>query len=129
MQSANLSKAAVDTNDVEILTQLNTEYVRAGEAKDVDWFDGHLAPDFMNSNPDGSLIDRKAFLTMTERGTGVSNVGAHDVIVRVIGDLGIIHARTTFNTATGKPGHGRYTDIWSRRDGRWVCVAAQVTRC
>ena len=27
------------------------------------------------------------------------------------------------------PGHGRYTDIWAKRDGRWVAVAAHVTRC
>jgi len=23
---------------------------------------------------------------------------------------------------------GRYTDIWARRNGRWLCVAAHVTR-
>lgn len=129
MQTAKPANTAEHTRDFETLQRLNAEYIRAGEARDVDWFDRHLATDFMNSNPDGSLIDRKAFLAMTERGTGVSEVGAHDVLIRVMGDLGIVHARTSFKTATGKAGNGRYTDVWSRRDGRWVCVAAQVTRC
>ena len=25
-------------------------------------------------------------------------------------------------------GGGRYTDIWAKRGGRWLCVAAQVAR-
>ena len=28
----------------------------------------------------------------------------------------------------GHPGFGRYTDIWALRGGRWLCVAAHVTR-
>ena len=26
-------------------------------------------------------------------------------------------------------GQGRYTDVWTRRNGRWLAVAAHVTRC
>ena len=113
----------------EILGELNGGYVRSVEERDAAWFDKHLAPDFMNSNPDGSLVDRAAFLGQVARGAGVSGIQAHDVIVRVIGDLAIIHARTSYRTPSGRDGTGRYTDIWSRRAGRWVCVAAQVTRC
>jgi len=45
-----------------------------------------------------------------------------------MGDFAIIHARTTYSYLDGRPGQGRYTDIWARRDGRWLCVAAQVAR-
>ncbi|HEU4646989.1 MAG TPA: nuclear transport factor 2 family protein [Burkholderiales bacterium] len=122
-------KTAAATADLETLKPLNLEYVRSVEKADVRWFDSNLAPDFMNSNPDGSLVDRAAFLAQIARGAGVSDIEAHDVLIRVIGDLAIIHARTTYKTPSGKEGGGRYTDIWSRREGRWVCVAAQVTRC
>ncbi len=44
-----------------------------------------------------------------------------------MGDFAIIHARTSY-TLDGKPGHGRYTDIWAKRAGTWLCVAAQVAR-
>lgn len=115
--------------DREILGELNRGYVRSVEERDAAWFDKHLALDFMNSNPDGSLVDRAAFLGRVAIGSGVSGIQAHDVVVRVMGDLAIIHARTTYRTPAGREGTGRYTDIWSRRAGRWVCVAAQVTRC
>ncbi|MPZ21867.1 MAG: nuclear transport factor 2 family protein, partial [Luteitalea sp.] len=28
----------------------------------------------------------------------------------------------------GKPGSGRYTDVWAKRDGEWLAVSAHVTR-
>ena len=115
--------------DHEILGELNRGYVRSVEERDTAWFDQHLAPDFMNSNPDGSLVDRAAFLRQVAAGAGVSGIREHDVVVRVIGDLAIVHARTTYRTPSGREGAGRYTDIWSRRAKRWVCVAAHVTRC
>ena len=129
MQTAGLKQEGMTTADLETLKALNFEYVRSVEEKNVRWFDEHLAADFMNSNPDGSLVDRKGFLAQIARGAGVSDIEAHEVLIRVVGDLGIIHARTAYKTPAGKPGGGRYTDIWSRREGRWVCVAAQVTRC
>lgn len=115
--------------DHEILQELNGGYVRSVKESDAAWFDAHLAPDFLNSNPDGSLVDRGAFLRQIAGGAGVSEIRAHDVLIRVIGDLAIIHARTTYRTPSGREGSGRYTDIWSRCASRWVCVAAHVTRC
>lgn len=115
--------------DSQTLNHLNSEYVRAVEAGDVQWFESHLAPDFMNSNPDGSIVARDGFLAQIAAGSGLSRIEAHDVMVRVLGEFAIIHARTTFKTPSGEVGAGRYTDIWSMRDGRWLCVAAQVTRC
>jgi ketosteroid isomerase-like protein len=127
MQSA-ATKASIETNgDLELLNHLNLEYVRSVEESDVRWFDTHLAPDFMNSNPDGSLVDRQGFLNQIARGAGVSDIRAHDVIIRILGDLAIVHAATTYKTPTGSL-KGRYTDIWSRRERGWLCIAAQVTR-
>jgi len=126
MQGALARKA--ETDDLQVLTRLNVEYVRSVDEKDVGWFEAHLAPDFMNSNPDGSLVDRAAFLAQIGRGAGVTGIRAEDVIIRLVDDLGIIHARTVYKKPDGTTGTGRYTDIWSKRDGRWVCVAAHVAR-
>ena len=30
--------------------------------------------------------------------------------------------------ADGTIGKGRYTDTWARRNGRWLCVSANVSR-
>ena len=127
MQSTTLQAVATKGSDLDILTRLNLEYIRSVDESDVHWFDTHLAPDFMNSNPDGSLVDRQGFLNQIARGARVSDIKAQDVIVRIMGDLAIIHAATSYKTAAGSL-KGRYTDIWSRREQRWLCIAAQVTR-
>jgi len=82
----------------------------------------------VNSNPDCSLVDRAGFLAQIARGSTVQNLGIEDVVIRVLGDGALIHARTTYTMADGQLGAGRYTDLWARRGGRWVCVAANVTR-
>ena len=128
MRHAAAKSSAGTDPGLEALTQLNLDYVRSVDESDVGWFERHLAPDFMNSNPDGSLVDRNGFLAQIARAAGVSNIKAHDVLIRIIGDLAIIHARTSYKNRAGSEGRGRYTDIWSRRNGRWTCVAAHVTR-
>jgi hypothetical protein len=58
----------------------------------------------------------------------VKNLAIEDVLIRVLGDVALIHARTTYTTADGQPGAGRYTEVWGRRGVSGVCVAANVTR-
>ena len=116
-------------SDVATLEHLNRDYITSVQTSDVRRFDEILAEDFLCSNPDGSLVDRKAFLALTARPVTISNLQAHDVLVRIIGDVALIHARTTYTLADGRAGSGRYTDVWARRDGRWLAVSAHVTRC
>jgi ketosteroid isomerase-like protein len=115
--------------DVTTLQALNADYIRSVQTSDVRRFEEILAEDFLCSNPDGSLVDRKAFLAQTARPVTISNLQAHDVLVRILGDVAIIHARTTYALPEGRAGSGRYTDVWARRQGRWLAVSAHVTRC
>ena len=110
------------------LEALNREYIRSVSEADVRWFDANLSEDFVNSNPDCSLVDRAGFLARIARGSTVKNLDIEDVLIRQLGDVALIHARTTYVKVDGQPGAGRYTDVWARRDGRWLCVAANVTR-
>ncbi len=117
-------------SDLEELAALNRDYISSVQNMDVKRFDEFLSDDFVCSNPDGSKIDRAAFLLQTARPIAIRNLEARDVDIRLMGDFAIIHARTTYTLPDGKPGQGRYTDIWARRNGgRWLCVAAHVTRC
>jgi ketosteroid isomerase-like protein len=113
---------------LQTLIELNRDYINSVQHSDVKRFDEILAQDFYCSNPDGSLIDRAAFLEQTARPVAISGLEAHDVNIRLMGDFAIIHARTSYKTATGEAGGGRYTDVWARRDGRWLAVSAHVTR-
>lgn len=115
-------------SDLDTLLELNRDYIRSVQASDVQRFAEILADDFRCSLPDGTLIDRERFLARAARPLDISDLEVHDVEVRVMGDAAIVHARTTFTAADGRPGSGRYTDVWSRRDGRWLAVAAHFTR-
>jgi ketosteroid isomerase-like protein len=115
-------------SDVETLATLNRDYIASVQDSDVKRFDEILSEDFLNTNPDGSLVDRAGFLKQIALKAKISNLVCHDVNIRVMGDFAIIHARTSYTLPDGRPGSGRYTDIWARRGGRWVCVAAQVAR-
>jgi ketosteroid isomerase-like protein len=115
--------------DLETLLALNADYIDSVQRGDVRRFDEILADDFVCSNPDGSRVDRAGFLEQTARPVTISGLAAHDVDVRLLGEVAIIHARTTYTLADGRPGTGRYTDVWARRNGAWLAVAAHVTRC
>ena len=77
---------------------------------------------------DGTLIDRNTFLAQIGRGSTVKNIREHDVVIRIVGEFAIIHARTSYQKPDGTQGAGRYTDDWQLRGGRWQCVSAHVSR-
>jgi len=114
--------------EVATLLDLNDAYIQSVQRGDVDRFEQLLADDFLCSPADGGLLTRAEFLARTAQPVAIRDLAAHDVRVRVMGDVAIIHARTTFTTLDGRAGTGRYTDIWARRGGRWVAVAAHVGR-
>jgi ketosteroid isomerase-like protein len=76
----------------------------------------------------GSLVDKLGFLAQTAQPVTISGLIAEDVQVRLLGDVAIIHARTSYRTAQGEHRNGRYTDVWARRGGIWLAVSAHVTR-
>jgi ketosteroid isomerase-like protein len=114
--------------DIDELIVLNRDYVASVQNSDVKRFDEILADDFYCSNPDKSLVDRSGFLKQTAIPVTIRNLEVHDVDIRLMGDFAIIHARTSYTMPDGKPGSGRYTDVWARRNGRWLAVSAHVSR-
>jgi len=122
------TESSNDDAHVATLTKLNLDYISSVASSDVRRFDELLADDFLNTNPDGSLVDRSQFLAQIANPIAVSNFRCEDVLIRIMNDFAIIHGRTRYLKPDGQPGAGRYTDIWAMRDGRWVCVAAHVAR-
>src|SRR5690242_2599695 len=114
--------------DLDELISLNAAYIDSVQHGDVRRFEEILADDFLASNPDGSLVDKQQFLAQTALPVTITGLAAHDVRVRMLGDVAIIHARTSYVTQGGEQRNGRYTDIWAKRNGRWLAVAAHVTR-
>ena len=122
-------KAGTPTrSDLNALTALNRDYIHSVQHGDVQRFEEILAEDFLCSNADGSLVDKNQFLAQTARPVTINGLSAHEVKVRILGDVAIIHARTSYTTADGERRNGRYTDVWARREGKWLAVSAHVTR-
>jgi ketosteroid isomerase-like protein len=119
---------AATQTDIDALTALNRDYIHSVQHGDVQRFDEILADDFLCSNPDGSLVDKNQFLVQTARPVTITGLEAQDVKVRLLGDVAIIQARTGYTTAEGTQRYGRYTDVWARRNGKWLAVSAHVTR-
>jgi ketosteroid isomerase-like protein len=115
-------------NDMETLEGLNRDYIASVQNSDVKRFSEMLSEDFLNTNPDSSIVDKQGFLKQIAPPARIGNLACHDVNIRLMGDFAIIHARTSYTFLDGRPGHGRYTDIYARRDDGWLCVAAQVAR-
>ena len=120
--------AIVSESELDTLADLNLDYIQSVQHSDVRRFEEILANDFLCSNPDGTLVDRNAFLEQTAKPVAITNLQAHDVTIRPMGEVAIIHARTTYLGPDGREGAGRYTDVWARREGRWLAVSAHVTR-
>ena len=128
MPTSATARSAPET-DHDVLVQLNIDYINSVQHSDVRRFDEILAPEFYCSHPDGTLVDRAAFLRQTAKPVAIANLKAEDVLIRVIGDdFAIIHARTAFTRPDGSAGGGRYTDVWAKQNGRWLAVSAHVTR-
>jgi ketosteroid isomerase-like protein len=124
MQNATPSQAA----DLALLQELNQGFIRAVANSDVGWFDRNLARDFVNSNPDGSFVERAAFLRQVTPPCPVADFDVEDVGIALYGDTAIARGRTVYTKPGGQRGAGRYTDVWLREDGHWVCVSGDVTR-
>jgi ketosteroid isomerase-like protein len=117
------------SSDRAALQALNDAFIRSVASSDAAWFERHLTDDFLNSNPDGTLSDRAAFLRQVARPLAVRDLACEDVRIRLFGPSAIVHGRTTYTKPDGERGAGRYTDVWVVEHGRWRCAAADVTRC
>jgi ketosteroid isomerase-like protein len=111
-------------DDRRIVEDLNRHYLRSAEQGDVAWYQEHLADDFVTSSVDGAISDRAAFLKRIARPHPGGHYEAVDVRIRFVGELALVHAGFKCNKRDGTPGTGRYTDIYTQRNGRWLCVSA-----
>ncbi len=128
MQKAALTTGEADSADREILLELNRNYVRSALESDVRWYSENLSEDFYITAPDGALLNRDAFLKRIANPYPGTEAEAVDVTLRIRGDFAIIHSGYRDKKLNGETGYGRYTDIYERRNGRWLCVAAHFMR-
>jgi hypothetical protein len=110
--------------DLAILDQLNKDYVHSDQFNDVKRFSEFLADDFIVQTP-GVTRNRAEFLEFIAKPRPFKDLAVHDVKIRLLGDVALIHGRATYNMlADGSGQEALYTDTYQKRKGNWVCVSA-----
>jgi ketosteroid isomerase-like protein len=118
----------VDTSDKTTLKRLNQAYVDAFMNADVEWYREHLADDFVCIESDGSILNKKQFLTNTAKGPDVGDYKLEEVDVRIYGDTALVQATGLWTGKDGSMGMSRYIDVYVRSETGWKAVSAQITR-
>jgi hypothetical protein len=109
------------------LVKLNRGYVDSFMHGDAAWYDAHLTPEFECLCPDGSVVHRADFVAGSTKPMTQRSFSLDSVRVKLVGDVAVITAITPFVRADGTAGTNRYTDIWVRRNGKWLTLQAQIT--
>jgi ketosteroid isomerase-like protein len=117
--------------------ELDAVVVGFGEAwarGDVDSLKAMLSPGYTHTDVWGGILDRDTWLQYAGNRAGAATVIAFaDVSTRVVGDVAIITGRNDMagQTAIARDGRTagriRFTQVWVRRDGRWLREAFQAT--
>jgi hypothetical protein len=111
--------------DLAILEQFNSDYIRSDQFNDVQRFSEFLAEDFSVQTP-GVSRNRAEFLEYIAEPRPFKDLVGHDVNIRMLtSDVALIHGRATYTMlADGAEQEALYTDTYQKRHGKWVCVSA-----
>lgn len=91
-----------------------------------------LAPDYLFVRGSGRVGDRRDFIAgFTAAGQRLEPLRIEDpLFLRVTGDVAIVGGEAWIKgVENGRPlaEHFRYSDVFAKRDGRWLVVYTQVT--
>jgi Domain of unknown function (DUF4440) len=112
------------TEDLTALEQLNKDFFHSDQFNDVKRFSEFLAEDFISQFP-GVTRNRAEFLDYMTQPRPFKDLAMHDVNIRILSDVALIQGRSTYTMlADGAHQEALYTDVYQKRQGTWVCVAA-----
>jgi ketosteroid isomerase-like protein len=119
------------SKEQQALMQSERDWATAWKAKDSKAVAASEADEYVFTNFDGTVTDKATDMADLKSGTLALIWEVDDMKAMVFGDTGVVVGRQTQKgTQEGNDISGvmRFTDTWVRRDGRWQCVASQITR-
>jgi len=126
---ASLAQTASD--DINTVKKLNEDWIHSYPGKDTVTMARILADDLIMITPNGSRIGKQDILkNMASPSQQVKTSKVDKAEVRLVGNTALVFAEASFITVdNGKetPGRTSYLDIYEKRHGRWVAIAAHVT--
>jgi ketosteroid isomerase-like protein len=112
----------------EELTALEDQRREAIRVKDFATLGRIYAPEFTAVAGNGQLIDRAALFRIFDQGGSALKFETDEMRVQQHGDTAIFFGRLTGRTPTGETATvSRFSHVFIRREGHWVCVAGQST--
>lgn len=123
--------ASAQSDDVAALRKLNEEWIHAYPKKDTATLNRILADDLTMITASGNRLSKNDILRNAANPVmPLTSSRVDSVDVRVLGHIGIVMAKASFVSRSGKQqasGQTSYMDIYEKRNGKWVAVAAHVT--
>jgi ketosteroid isomerase-like protein len=114
------------------IKQLEHDWTDAEKTGDADKLNQVLADDWSALGPDGAKITKASFVESYKSGKSKLesfDFGAMDV--KVLGNVAVVQGSDTEKSVTdGKDSSGKYvwTDVFAKRDGKWVVVRSQISK-
>jgi ketosteroid isomerase-like protein len=128
------SEENASKNDEAALVAVNRQFIKNFINNDTVEHTRIIHSDFLFIGKDGSLHDRKEYMTGWAHGYDqkiIPEFVLEEVQVRIFGDAALIVAKTrdkTMKDGQWTIGETRYTDTYIKEKGEWRCVQVQLTR-
>jgi uncharacterized protein (TIGR02246 family) len=118
------------SGDADTLKALNAMFIHGSITRDTAKLGRIFAPDFVLINPAGQRRTGADVLNGFVTGPHFLSCEVDTVEIRLYGTIGLVLARAAFTFQDkGKQTSGKtnYLDVYEKRKGRWVAIAAHVT--
>lgn len=117
------------TTSDEVFRALERELFAAHEGTpDLAAIDRLYADDFVSTNADGRVVDKKGWLEILKAGLfPVDRITTDDFKVRRYSDVAIVTGRSAYHVAGNKLWEVRHTQVWADMNGSWRLVSWQGT--
>ena len=121
-----------DQSIIAVIKKLEKDRLAAGIRKDLAFYDSTTAPDYLQIDFNGQVLDKRTMLDRVKSSYAMLQSNEiDDEIVQVYGNTAILTARAhPRGTMNGKEFSDdlRYTRIYVERNGLWQVVLFQQTR-
>lgn len=121
------ASGAAHAGTFEDIRELNRDLSVATWTGDQEWFEQHLADEYLLITPSGEMRGKRDFIReLTTSGVKMDPYEPLDVHVRVYGGSAIVTGRVVQRFTAGGQRyvrHVRYTDVYVKRKSKWLLVS------
>jgi ketosteroid isomerase-like protein len=126
-----IAQQSTESSDKSMILALESAWNQAEIHHDTSAASALMADTFISVDHHGTLLNKAQYLAgIKDPSFHPQEISNSETSVYLYGDTAIVSsAYRTKGTDSGKPfqHHGRFTDTWIRRNGKWQCIADHET--